>query len=125
MVEPGSVNAEQPYFSAFLPIVPEELADFGEDLIVELGTASGRAGPRDGGEVRRPQLELQGAGVETVFAQAPPDLLGQVRERGFELLDVGGVPVEGVFVADGLGIGVLADVAVEPAAGILALCLAG
>src|ERR1035441_10498742 len=60
-----------------------------------------------------------------MLPQAPSDLLREVGEGSLELIDVGRVLVESVFVADGLGVAMLADVAVEPAAGILAFRLAG
>src|SRR5580700_6073344 len=46
-------------------------------------------------------------------------------KRRFDLSEVRGVLVESVFVADGLGIAVLADIGVEPTARVLAASFPG
>src|SRR5450755_4392354 len=57
--------------------------------------------------------------------QALGDHLRELQQRGFELGLVGGVFVEGVLVADGFGLLVLSDGAVEPGSRILAASLSG
>ena len=56
--------------------------------------------------------------MQPAFAQAAAYHLRETHQGGFQLLDAGGVFVVGVFMADRLGIGIGADFAVEPAAGV-------
>src|SRR5579859_6374320 len=70
-------------------------------------------------KIGSPQFELQRSREETMFAQAPAHLLRKMGKRCLELFGIGGVFVERMFVADGLGIAAIADVCVEPAACVL------
>src|ERR1700742_1085272 len=82
-------------------------------------------GARNGMEVAGAQFELKRSRKEAMLAKAASHLLGQVRESGLELIQVGGVLIEGVFMANGFGVAMLADVGVKPPAGILSARLAG
>ncbi len=79
----------------------------------------------DGREIFVAQFQLDGAGVNIGFAQAAADHFGESHQRGFELRRVGGVFVVGVLVADGFGVGIGADLGVEPSTGIFAARFAG
>src|SRR3954464_8013104 len=78
---------------------------------------------RDGVEVLRPQFDTHCARVQAGFANAPSHLLREVRERRLQFFQVRRVLAEGMLVADRFGVASFADVAIKPAAGILAPCL--
>ena len=62
--------------------------------------------------------------MQMVLAKALHDFLSQADKGGAEQVEVAGIDVEGMFVADGLGGFLNADFRVEPAASILPLRLA-
>ena len=90
-----------------------------DQLDVELRGVVERDGPREGGEIRVAQLDVDGARVQFVLAQPAADHLRQPRQRRFEQRGVGGIFAERVLVADRFRIFPLADVGVEPAARVL------
>src|SRR5580765_1147501 len=120
LFERRNVDAEQTNLRPPLPVLAEQDSNLLEDLGVELRGLYQRVGPRDRCEILVAQLELNRSGVEGMFAQAARDHFRQAHQGGLELRRVGGVVVEGVFMADGLGIFMLADVGVEPSARIFA-----
>src|SRR3954452_10840170 len=73
---------------------------------------------RDRGEIRVAQFQLDGPCLEGMLPQTPSHHFGKPRQRGFELLEVGGIFVEGVLVADRFRSLLFADFGVEPAARI-------
>ena len=79
---------------------------------------------RDGGKIGIAQLELDGARIVAVLAQAAADFFGQVRDRGVNAIPVERVAVERMFVADGFRLIAFADFGIEPPAGVETLRLA-
>src|SRR5208282_2713479 len=96
-----------------------------EDFGVELRGSGQAVGAGDGGEIFVAQFELDGASMQLVFAQAAALHFGEPHQGGLNLLHIGGVVVVGVFVADGLGIGIGANLVVEPSASIFSAGFSG
>src|SRR5258708_30997476 len=119
------MHSEESNVRSLLPVFAEQSADLLEDFRIELRRGRESVGTRQRGEVFVSQLELNGAGVEVGLAQAASNHLRQAHESGFDLSWIRSVFVVGVLVADGLGLGVRSNFAVEPSAGIFAACLAG
>ena len=63
--------------------------------------------------------------MKSVLAQAAAHHLGEAHQGRLELLDIGGVFSEGMLVADGLGLGIGANIAIEPTSSVKPVCLAG
>src|SRR5215472_9604726 len=82
-------------------------------------------GARDGGEIGEAQLELERAGQQVLLAQAASHHFAEAGERGLELRESGSVLGKGVFVADGLRAGGIADIVAVPAAGVESLRFPG
>src|SRR5579883_2839543 len=96
---PGrGVNAEQSHLAAPFPVGAKKGADLIKQLGIELRRTRDRMGACDGGEVGVSEFQLNRAGFETVLAEAAPDLLAEVRQRGFHLRRVGGVLAVSVLV---------------------------
>src|SRR3954452_2459409 len=91
LLEAGGADAKQADGPAGLPVLAEEAARGREDLGIELGGVLERVRAGDRREVGVAQLEADGAGVELVLADAARDHLGEARERGLELVGVGGI----------------------------------
>ena len=80
---------------------------------------------RERGEIRVAQLQVHCASVQAVLAQPSARHLRKARQRSFERRHVSGILVKSVLVADGFRVTTLANLLVEPAAGIFAVRFAG
>ena len=81
-------------------------------------------GACEGCEVFVTKLQLDRAGEISTLAQSPANHFAEPHQSGMESIEFGRVFVVSMLMADGLGIGVLTDFAVEPAAGVFAACFA-
>ena len=96
-----------------------------EHFGIELSSARWSMGTGDGAEIGIPQLELEGARFQIVLAEAPRHHFTKAGQRGFDVIDINRVLIEGVLVADGFRSAALAKFGIVPAARILAARLAG
>src|SRR5579872_3998465 len=121
-VEARGVHAQQTHFFP-RPVAMEQSANLREDGVIACGRLGQRMCASNGMEVGVAQLELNGTGGKALLTQSAGDHLCEPGQRGFQDLEVGGVFVESMFVADGF-CRALADLFVEPSAGIFAAGLA-
>src|SRR5258708_32340160 len=120
-----SLHAEQAYRHALLPVVQKQASNFFINFGVELRGLLERVSAGERGEVFVTQFELERAGKISAFAQAAAYHFAQAHERGLQAVELGGVFVVSVFVADRLGIGVFGAGRVEPSSGVLTDGLSG
>src|SRR5579863_5532480 len=118
------MHAEQADGRAGLPIFVQQRPRLPKNLRVELRSVIERARSSDGREIGVAKLELNGARVDSLLPQPPADHLRQPGERRLQALRVSRIFVEGVLMADGFRVDMVADLAVEPSAGIHAPSLA-
>ncbi len=118
------LHAEQAHFPARLPVFAKKFTHLFEYFAVELRRGSQTMGSRNCCEIFVTQLELDGARVELTFAQSPADHFRKPHQRSFQLVDVRGIFVVSVLVADGFRCRVGAHFRVEPSTRVFTASLA-
>src|SRR5512147_2703488 len=104
------MHAKEPHRPA-VPVRFKQATYLPVKLGIKLSCLIERSGAGDRSEIFVAELELNSAGEEMVFTEAPPNHLGQVRQRGPDLFTIDCVLVKRVLVTDRLGRFFLADLA--------------
>src|SRR3954454_12682986 len=100
MFERSGMHAQQPDWLFAVPSLAEKFYDRSRNLAVKLRSVVERFGACDSDEIFVAQFELNGAGIQLILAEPFRYHLRQLEQHRLELLAIGRVFVESVFVAD-------------------------